>query len=333
MSQGYQQKCQKVPVDISPDTLSSIQQSLFSQLGITKTTCSMNSFNAAASASVSGPLGLGSGSLSGDINDLNKSGCGDAGIILQNCYNSIEQAKCALTNLGETSETTVNASQLISVKGGDNTVINAPPDADWTQDMNVTYTVYSSIGSTIAQTLSTIAQQGLTNTLNQLQANKNGYASTTSGSTLITDTQQMLSNKDTQDSITQNISKAIEDIDVSQNIIITGGNNSVINLPRTLDQNSIQNLQIAGIITSAYSGDIASQLSSFLKSSLTQKQQNTSGGLEDLFKAMEGNGSLYYIIGAIALIILGLIAIKFLKSKQGQKMTTALINKVPNAKK
>ena len=321
------QKCQNIPTDMSPDTLSSIQNSLFSQLGTTKTACSMNSFNAAMSGSVSGPLGMGGGSASGDINSLNKTGCGDVGVVLQNLINSVVQTKCAMTDLGNTADNTVTAAQLMTVKVGNNSTVYIPPDAEWTQNLNLTFKSYSNINSTVAQTISAIAQQGLSNTLNQLQANKNGYASTSSGSTLISTMQQNLSNKDTQNSITKNITKAINTIKTSQNIIFSAGDNSTLYLPKKLSQNSVVDLQIASIITSAYSGDMASQLKTFLDNSVKQTQKNTSGGLEDLMNAMKSGGIMTLIIGAVVVIALGLVLMKFLKSKQGQDMVGSLSKK------
>jgi hypothetical protein len=154
--------------------------------------------------------------------------------------------------------------------------------------LNLTFKSYSNINSSVAQTISAIAQQGLSNTLKQLQANSNGYASTTSGSTLISNMQQNLSNKDTQTSITNNITKAINTINTSQTIGFAAGDNSTLYLPKKLSQNALVDLQIASIITSAYSGDMSSQLKTFLDNSVIQTQKNKSGGVEDLLNALGG---------------------------------------------
>jgi hypothetical protein len=329
MSQtGGSQQCQSAPVDMPPDTLSSIQNSLLSQLGTTKTPCNMSSFNAAMKGSISGPLGMASGSYGADINSLNKTGCGDVGIVLQNLVNSVVQAKCSMTNLGNTANNTVTAAQLMTVKVGNNSTVYFPPDAEWTQNLNLTFKSYSNINSSVAQTISAIAQQGLSNTLKQLQANSNGYASTTSGSTLISNMQQNLSNKDTQSLITNNITKAINTINTSQTIGFAAGDNSTLYLPKTLSQNALVDLQIASIITSAYSGDMSSQLKTFLDNSVIQTQKNKSGGVEDLLNALGGSGGILpLIIGAVVVIGLGLVLMKFMKSKQGQDMMGSLSKK------
>ena len=319
----YPQQCLKTGLDIHPDNLGQIADQFLNNIGASKQACKLSSFDAAVSGSASmGPMSLGgSAQINANLNSLQKSGCSDLAIVLQNLYNSVAQAKCVITNLGNSSTTTTTVSQLISFTGGDNLKVTFPPGCSnptWTQDATVTFNSFSNINSSVAQTLSSIAQQGLKNTVDQLQANKQGYASTTSGGVMVQGLQNIVSNKDFQTGITKNVSTILNSVNDTQSMPLIVGNNVEIQLPCTLSQTSLIDLQAASIITAAYTGDFASQLSAFLDASVKQKQENVSSGVEALFDAFKNNWS--YIIAGIIFVIVGVMVLKFLKSKEGQKL-------------
>ena len=315
---SYPQSCKQYQPDADSANAGNMTQNILSKLSGAKYNCDLSSFNASVAGKVSAPLDLGSASFAAQVGTLNKSGCQVVAALVGNYLNSVYQARCVIENDASKSTTQVLFNQNMSetaIGRGSSITSNCPSGGTWSQNLTNTVTSLTSISSASQDSINAIVQAGLNNTVSQLGQIKDGFQGTGSGAQSVTTIQNTIKQQIQDSSVKNAITAAVTNFKYDQAGIFTalqGG--TISNVPCNYSQNAMIDLQIAGIISNAYTSQITESVASFLKSSASQKTGYVDPGAPNVVGALFAS-NWGIIVGAIALLIIGVVVIKALKTK------------------
>lgn len=331
-------QCSAYPPQGNADNVANAASTILSKMSAASQGCDLNSFNTAIAGQISGPLGMGSAGFAAQASDLKKSGCQSLAAIVGNFTNSVYQARCIIENDDVSATTTVSIDQVVNLNAigpGSSIQSNCPNGSNWTQNADIKAKVISTISKTSSAKIAEIVQQGLKNTADQIGQIKGGYQGTDSGFQALSSIQSKLQNASQSSQLSNTLTKLAENFSINQGFnynAIAGGKIGIV--PCVWTANAIIDLQIANIVSAAYTSDITSAVSSFLKSTDSQKVSVISQGVPDsigaMFNALKSNWIV--IVGIIVFLIIGVAAFKFMKSKQGQKLMQDASNKIGASK-
>ena len=316
--------CQSYPPEQDNSNAGVMGSQLLKSMGAQEG-CDLQSYYAAIGGSASaGPGGmLGSAEFSAQMNGLKKSGCQVMAAVVGNYLNSIYQSRCVIENDSTNVVTNITIENDISFNAiGPNSVISSTcSNLDWAQNATIQTKALSNISSSSATTIASVAQAGLATTAKQIGRIKEGFQGTSSGSKMI----QAIQSKLIQASQSSQVKNAITNIvnkyqitnTMSMSAIAGGALQNIV--PCKFTQNAVIDAQLASIISNAYTASVKDSISSFLKSEQGQAISVVSEGAPNVVGAMFANNWMY-IVGAIVAVVLGLFLLKFLKSKNANKM-------------
>ena len=314
--------CQSYAPNQDNSNAGNMGSQLLNSMGAQKS-CDLTSFYAAVGGKVSeGPGGLlGSAEISAQMNGLKKSGCQVMAAVVGNFLNSIYQSRCVIENDSTQSTTTVTINQSANVEAvGAGSEVNCPDGIDINQSATVIAKVINDISTTTSNTIASVAQAGLANTAAQVGKIKDGYQGTSSGAKYLQTIQDKLIQASQSTSLKNAIAGVCNDYTVNQNgNVVAKSGGVVFSKNCTFTQNSYLDLQLANIISNAYSSDIKSAVSAFLTSKESQDTSTYSEGAPNVVGDMFKNNWMY-IVGAVVAVILGIFLLKFMKSKNAAKM-------------
>ena len=117
------------------------------------------------------------------------------------------------------------------------------------------------------------------------------------------------------------ITKVVNNYTVNQNgsINVAAGGVLTVSGPCNVNQTSMMDLQLANIISNAYTSSVSDSIAAFVSGEQGQATSVIAGGAPNVVGAFLENNWMY-IIGAIAAVILGVFLLKFLKSKNAGKI-------------
>lgn len=315
-------QCNAYPPAADNSNIGNMGSQLLDSMG-GQQSCDLSSFYAAVGGKASaGPGGLfGNAEFSGQLNGLKKSGCQVMASIVGSFLNSVYQARCVIENDNSSTFDTVEINQNAYFNAiGPGSVINCPGGININQSANLTARVVNTISSTSANTIAGIAQAGLSNAAAQVGQVKDGYQGTGSGSKYLQAIQSKLIQASQSQSVKNAITNAVNNYKVNQNGIVNAISGGVVfSKCCNVSQDAIIDLQLANIISNAYTTDIKDSVSSFLSNKSSLETSNISDGAPDVVGGMFKNNWMY-IVGAVVAVILGIFLLKFLKSKNASKM-------------
>jgi hypothetical protein len=325
-------KCNSYAPSKDTANLGAMGNALLDKMGIDREGCDLTSWNAAMAAKASaGPAGL-AGKVEASIqaSGLTKAGCQAIAVLLGNYYNSIYTARCIIENDKTSTISSLTLSQDASLNAiGPNSRIFC--DSLTTNLVGgITVKTISQISDTSISTIASVAQAGLSNTADQLGIVKDGFQSTDSGSKMIQGMQNELRTQAQDSNVKSAITQAKNMYTVNQNgsINATSGGTVTISGPCKITDNAWIDAQIANIVSNAYQTQISEAFKAFLSSKQSQKHISKNTGVPDDIGAMFKNNWMY-IVGAVVAIVLGIILLKFLKSKNAAKLIEKASKKAP----
>jgi len=293
--------------------------------------CDISSFFADYAAKASGGFGAVSGSVTGSMGGLHKVGCQSINAVVGNFLNSVYTARCLIQNDDTCGKTTVTINQNMNeMASGQGSVIenDCPPGTSrWSETASVQAKIVTSISATTSEHIATVIQQGMQNTAKQAQAITSGFQATDSGAKQANEMQQTLENNSQSTDIKNHITKLINKFNINQNVnaVAIAGGKLINSLPCTWEPNAVMDLQIANIVSSAYSSDVTNSIGAFLKSDMAQKQVIISKGAPDVVGDLFKSGSiLEYIAGALIFCIVGYAIYKFQSNKKAKEKLAGL---------
>ena len=326
------QKCASYPPAANADNAANSAAGILSKMSAAKQGCNISAMNASMGGKISGPLGMGSGSFSAQMSTLKKSGCQTLAAVIGNFNNSVYQARCMIQNDSTNSTTDVEIDQsanLNSLGAGSLISNNCPGGAVWDQSASITAKVITKISAQTSENIANVVQQGLKNTADNVGKVKEGYQGTGSGVQALTSIHQQLTNASQSNEIYNHIVKLCNKFSINQSInanAIAGG--QIINsLPCKWSATAVLDLQLANIVSAAYSSDITSTIAAFMSSKESQKisvvEKSVPCVVCDMFSDNTG-----MIIGIVVAIIVVFVIIKFAKSKKGSALSGNLASAV-----
>ena len=316
----YPQSCSSFPPGADSSNAGNMAQNILSKLSGASNNCNISSTNAAAAFEASGPLGFGSVKGSAQISNLEKSGCQVVAALVGNYLNSVYQSRCIIENDVSSSVQSVIVNQSFSeTANGQGSSITSfcPPNTvtSWSQSATIQVRSLQHISSASQNAMVSVVQAGLANTANQLTQVKDGYQSTSSGAQSVSAIQNSITSNIQNSSVKDAITKAITEFNLNQSITVNALNGATIsNTPCIMDQHASMDLILANIISNAYTNEITDSVSQFLTSEIGQKSKSDNQGVPDDIGAMFAS-NWGIIVGAIALLIIGVVVIKALKTK------------------
>jgi hypothetical protein len=320
------QQCATQPQNPSISDLGEMAKQMFGNSAAMTQGCDMTSYYAALAGKGSvGPMGLGgSASFAGQMNGLKKSGCQTIAASLGNFLNACYQAKCIINNDKTSQTTTVTGlnSVNIVVSGGSTAYnTNCPGGTTINQTSNVSAKIITSISTTASNAIQSVVNQAQQTTAQQLAKIADGYQGTGSGAQIIQGLQQKVTNQDQATGL-NNAIKTLNTTISSGNTVDYKvlANSSAINVfPCTITQDTLMNVQIASLISAAYSQDFKNSITAFSESTMGQTASVIAEGAPNVVGDFVKN-NMMYIIGIVVVVILGFFVMKFMKSKQGQAL-------------
>jgi hypothetical protein len=325
-SQQLLQKCSSYAPTPTASDLGEMAKQMFSDSAAYTQGCDLSSYFGALAGKLSiGPMGLGGdASFAAQMNGLKKSGCQTFAANLGNFLNACYQAKCIINNDSTSQTQSITSSQNVNVIiSGGSTVYNTncPNGVNIKQAAKLNGRVIVHISTNAASAIKNVVEQAQQNTARQLAKIADGYQSTGSGLAAIQALQQKVVNQDQATALNNAIKNLNNEMALSQNITyeVLAGSTAINVFPCTINQDTIMNVQIASMISAAYSEDFKDSLKLFAKSSQGQTLSVVSAGAPNVVGDFVKN-NLSYIIGVIVVVILGIFLLKFLKSKQGQEL-------------
>ena len=322
LTQNLPSTCQTYQPEQDTSNAGNMGSQLLKQLGGTQS-CDLTSYYAALAGKTSaGPAGmLGSAEFAGQMNGLKKSGCQVLAAVVGNYLNSIYQSRCFIENdaTSSTTNTTISQNANINVSGPGSKFTCSKLDINQKAGMSVKS--LTNISSSTDSTIASITQAGLATTAKQIGQIKDGYQGTDSGAKFLQTIQNKLVQQSQSTQIKDAITAVVNNYSVDQNGIInvTGGGVFTVDRACNLDQNAIIDLQLANIISNAYTSSVTDSIKQFVTGDQGQAASILSGGAPNVVGAFLENNWMY-IIGAIAAVILGVFLLKFLKSKNAGKI-------------
>lgn len=286
--------------------------------------CDLTSFYAAMAGKASaGPAGMfGGAEFSAQMNGLKKSGCQVMAAIVGNYLNSIYQSRCVIENDSTNTTTDVVIDQTAYLSAaGPGAGITCSGGIDINMTGSISAKAISKISSSSASTIAGITQAGLATTAQQIGKIKEGYQGTSSGAKYLQTIQDKLVQASQSSSVKNAITSVVNKYTINQKGFIESlsGAPVVSGKQCTITTNALIDLQLANIISNAYTTDLKDAISAFVSGSQGQVTAVVSAGAPDVVGDMLKNNWMY-IAGAIAAVILGLFLLKFLKSKNASKM-------------
>ena len=321
-------QCASYPPEADTTNAGQMGQMILKHLAAASGGCDMDSFSASLAGSYSGPLGMGNANLAATVGNLKKSGCQALSSVVGNYLNSVYQAKCIITNDSQTAWATVSSDQLVSSNAyGPNSNVDyggviCTEGTSITMTSKISAKIFTNISSTASAQISNVISQGLKNTVAQLQTQNEGFQGTESGANALTTLNNAVKTATQSSAINNAVNGAVTTISNTQTVTRNAFAGGHVVVPCVINLDSVMDIQIASIVTSAYTGSIQSALTSYLTGAVKQSVELKSQGAPnpmDIFKS-----NWMYIVGVIAVVILGFFLMKFMKSKNG----AALINKV-----
>jgi hypothetical protein len=326
-------QCSSYPPNANTTNMTSMGSALLNKMGMQQSSCDLSTFNAAmAGKGSAGPGGmLGSMEMSAQLSGLKKSGCQVVAALLGNYMNSIYLARCAIENDSTNIITTSSINQTANIYAvGPGSKVFCTGGINISQTGSITARSISKISSSSANAIADIAQQGLSNTAAQIGKIKDGYQGTSSGAKSLEAIQDELQN----DSQSTTVKNAITDVvnkfsvDSTGNVYALDGGVVMNSSSCIITQSSLMDLQLANIISNAYSSSVSDTISAFLQSDDSQSTSLESQGVPDTVGDMlKNNWAL--IAGAVVAVALGLFLVSFLKSKNAAKMMDTMSKRLP----
>lgn len=325
---GLPQQCHSFAPNADASNAGEMTKQLMNSIGGSQG-CNLDSFYADAAGSMSaGPGGmLGHGSFSMSVGGLHKVGCQSINAVVGNFLNSVYTARCTIENdsTSETTDVEIDQNMFLSAVGPGSVISNncPPGTSKWSESVTVNAKVVTSISKTSAQNIATTVQQGMQNTASQMQKSTSGFQATDSGVKQADEMQQKLMNA-SQDSsiyntIVDNCTKFISKQSVTAQAV--AGAKIINSLPCTWTPSAVMDLQLANIVSSAYSTSVTSSIGAFLKSDVAQKQVITSKGAPNVVGEMFMSGTIKYIVFGLVICILIAAIFKF-KSRKNKTSGT-----------
>jgi len=320
------QNCASYAPDVDPSDLGEMSKQMFSNSAALTQGCDLSSYYAALAGKMSVAGGLASSSFAGQVSGLQKSGCQAFAASVGNFLNACYQAKCVVDNDSSSQTIAVTGLQNVNVivSGGSTAYnTNCPTGVNITQTEQLNAKIISYISESAATAISNIVKQAQATTAQQLQQIKDGYQGTSSGATAIQGIQQKVTNQDQATNLNNTITSLNNNLQAKQNINYEAlsGSTAINIFPCTVNQNTLMLVQIASILSTAYSDDFKSAISEFSTSKYGQVQSIISKGAPNVVGQLFKN-NLGYIIGIVISVILAFFVLKFLKSKQGQELVS-----------
>jgi len=329
MSTSLPSSCKSFAPSTSSSNAGQMTKQLMDSIGGSQG-CDMNSMFAAVAGKADAGWGAASGSFTASVGDLHKVGCQSINALVGNFLNSVYTARCIVQNDSVQSTTNVTINQSMNQNAsGAGTVIsnNCPPGTtDYDQSASVSANVITTISATAADHIATVVQQGMQNTADQMQKSISGFQATGSGSKQAQEMQQQLTNSAQSSDVKNNITALISSFNVNQSLNYSANAGAKItDVPCKWTPHAVMDLQIANIVSSAYSSDVTNSIGAFLKSDMAQKQLTKDKGAPDVVKDLFDSGSiLEYIVGAVVLCILGYAIYKFQSNKKAKAKLAGL---------
>ena len=322
--------------DADPGNAGKMANLLMSKLQAATQGCSTTQVAAAMSYKASAGLGgmLGGMSGSASLNVAKVDGCQALQSVVANYLTSIYTARCIINNNTNTAGVSVsNTTNINSVASGAGSVLSFPPECPSGPNITVTaVTTLKNFSSLSIETKTAIAdtvQSGMNTTLAQLQNITSAAGGTPQGSANLSTLQQKFKNENMLTQLNNAGSSVQNQITQLTNLnfaAYNGGKNSTF--PCTINTNSILDLQLAEIISEAYStsmkGEIAAVMASAISSSSTIKNLAPPSALD--------SGPWSAIAGIVGAIVLAIIVVMVVKSGALKGAVNAASNAAANAK-
>ena len=295
-------------------------QMLMNKLAAATQGCDTKSMAASLSYKASAGLGgmLGGAEGRASLNMSSVDGCQALQSVVANYLNSIYTSRCIINNNTNTTGLIVtNTTNINSVASGAGSVLSFPPDCPTGPNITVSsITTLKNFSSLSVETQTQIAntvKSGMTQTLAQLQNITSAAGGTPQGSANLSTVQQKFQNEDMLTQLNNASSSVQNQITQLTNLNFAaydGGKNSTF--PCVINTNSILDLQLAEIISEAYStsvkGEIAAVMASAISSTSTIKNLAPPSAL-DMF-----NSPWSAIAGIAGAIVLAIIVVMVVKS-------------------
>ena len=333
MSTGFPSSCKSFAPSTSTSNAGQMTKQLMDSIGGSQG-CDMNSMFAAVAGKGSVGFGMGSASFAASVGDLHKVGCQSINALVGNFLNSVYTARCIVQNDGvkSTTNATINQNMTVNATGAGTVITNTcpPGTSDYSQSANISAKVITTISATAIQHIATVIQQGMQNTADQMQKSISGFQATGSGAKQAQEMQQQLTNSAQSSDVKNNITALINKFNESQNLTFNASAGAVVTVvPCKWTPHAVMDLQIANIVSSAYSSDVTNSIGAFLKSDMAQQQIIKDKGAPDVVGDLFNSGSiLEYIVGAVVLCILGYSIYKFQSNKKAKAKLAGLAGKL-----
>ena len=323
-------KCPNGQTPVEDSNVGTMGDMLLEKLNIPKS-CNTASFSLGVAAEANVGL-FAQGKAASQLASVNNSGCEAVSVLIGNYLNSVYLSKCIIndTKISSTKDIDIRQSANVSASGGG--IVHPPVDCPGGSSIN--QTVHLSLKDltrldTVTQNkIGEVVKQGMANTVDQLLQQKTGFQSTSQGLKDLTAIQSKITTISSDTTIQKAYNEAQETIRSYQSAdqSANGAGSQIWQICK-INQESIMELQIATIISNAYASTISSELSAFMQTALSKSVEIESAGAPNIFEAVFGGGNWMIIAGVVVALIIGFIAIKFMKSKKGQAALGNLMNK------
>jgi len=253
-----------------------------------------------------GGAGYGDFEWATQANELKKSGCQVTNAVIGNYLNSVYQARCAIKSDKTCLKTSIVVDQSANVTasgaGSKIGVKSCPAGIEWRPTSKIDATIVNSISKTTAEIIANVVQAGMENTAAQVQKIEEGFQGTSSGGIMLSDINSTMRTAIQDNSINETVTEACLAIDVKQSLNYTAVAGAVIDsLPCIWTPDSALDLQVANIVSSAYSSQITDSIGQFLKSDQSNEQSVISEGAPNAVLALLQKNMVTII--AVAVIV------------------------------
>ena len=318
------QKCESYPPNDSTANAGNMAAGVLDSIGGSQG-CDLEQNSFSIGGKVAGPFGLASAAFAAQSNNLKKSGCQTINAVVGNYLNSVYEARCIIQNDTFSSKQIVEINQqmFLNASGAGSVIENKNCPGGMRANLNATMKVtsISSISKSSSDQIARVVSQGMENTASQLQKINEGFQATGSGSTQLSDINSTIRQELNDNSINNTISEAISKYVINQTInaqALAGG--KLINvMPCEWNATALMDMQLANVVSSAYSTSTTNAISAFLKSAQAQEQVVITEGAPNAVMAMFSD-NMTSIIGVIVLLALAFGVYKFMGNKPGDKL-------------
>jgi hypothetical protein len=311
-------------------------QMLMNKLAAATQGCDTKSMAASLSYKASAGLGgmLGGAEGRASLNMASVDGCQALQSVVANYLNSIYTSRCIINNNTNTAGVIVtNTTNINSVASGAGSVLSFPPDCPGGPNITVssitTLKNFSSLSIETQTQIANTVKSGMTQTLAQLQNITSAAGGTPQGSANLSTVQQKFQNEDMLTQLNNSSSSVQNQITQLTNLnfaAYNGGKNTTF--PCVINTSSILDLQLAEIISEAYStsvkGEIAATMAGAISSTSTIKNLAPPSALD--------SGPWSAIAGIVGAIVLAIIVVMIVKSGALKGAVDAAANAAANAK-